>query len=253
MSKYTFLGDIWLMKSMLKYVLIAVSLAVVSPAFAAQTLVLATRSEALTNRFSEQVLAEAYARLNIKVEFVRYPGARSVVEANKGNADGEVARLSAVLKNYKNLRHVPVPLFSSELSAFVRDGYASDFKDWSSLNGEVLATVRGFKLVENKLKDQNLTRVDTTENAVIMLQSKRVNVAILNRLLGILALTKTAAENIKVIDPPLERLPVFHLLHQKHEALIPKITAELKVMEADGSIDTMWKAFTLKETIKAAQ
>lgn len=245
------------MKSAFKKALLALLLisssTLASPILAADTLVLATRADTLTNRFSEQVLTEAYARLNIKVEFKRYPGARSVVEANKGNVDGEVARLNTVLKNYKNLRQVPVPLFYSELSAFVRDGYQGDLSSWAALDGSALATVRGFKLIENKLEGQNLTRVDTSESAIAMVQSNRAEVAVLNRLLGILALTKINATDIKVYDPPLERLPVFHLLHQKHEALIPKITAELKIMETDKTISTMWKSFTLNETLKAKQ
>lgn len=231
--------------------LLVASTTLVSPALAVDTLILATRSEALTNRFSEQVLTEAYARLNIEVEFVRYPGARSVVEANKGNADGEVARLSVVLKTHKNLRPVPVPLFYSELSAFVRDGYQGDLTSWAALDGSTLATVRGFELVENNLKDQNLTRVDTSEIAIQMLQNNRADVVVLNRLLGILAITKLKAKEIKVYDPPLERLPVFHLLHKKHATLLPKITAELNVMEADGTLSAMWKNFTLNETVKA--
>lgn len=224
----------------------------VSSSFAGETLVLSSREETLTNRFAELVLSEAYTRLNINVEFALYPGGRSVVEANEGRADGEVARLDVVLSQYTNLRKVPVSLFHSELSAFVHDGYKVDISDWQSLEGHTLTTIRGFKFVESKIADKPHKIVRTSAEAIELVESDRVEVAVLNRFLGLLAIAEINAEHVKVHNPPLERLPVFHLLHKKHEALIPKLTAVLEGMERAGILRSMWEEFTSSEILKAS-
>lgn len=224
-----------------------------APARAGDTLVLATREGALTNRFAEHVLTEAYARLNITVTFEPYPGARSVVQADKGLADGEVARLDAVLKRYANLRKVPVPLFYSELSAFVSGGGDLELASWQSLDGTHVATLRGFQLAIDRLSGADLELVKTSVDAVRMLQRHRVDVAVLNHFLGRVAVAQINAQDIQVVEPPLARLPVFHLLHKKHEALIPKLTAVLGEMGRNGTIHAMWEDFTSREILEAGE
>ncbi len=224
-----------------------------SSSLANETLVFASREKTITNRFAELVLSEAYARLNINIQFALYPDARSVQEANEGRADGEVARLESVLKRYTDLRKVPAVLFHSELSAFVHEGYEVDISDWSSLHAYSLTTVRGFEYVQNKLGGKSSRVVTTAAQAIQMVQDDLVEVAVLNQFLGQLAIVETGSKNVLVHYPPLERLPVFHLLHKKHASLIPKITAALEDMERDGAIRTMWEAFTAQEIMKVAR
>ena len=220
---------------------------------AAETMVIATREETLTNRFAELVLAEAYGRLNINVEFVTYPGARSIIEANNGRVDGDAVRLETVLKQYTNLKKVPVPLFYAELSAFVHKDYKSNISDWDSLDGRSLTTIRGFKFVEQKLAGQSMRIVKTSAEAVGLVENNRVEIAILNLFLGQMAIAEIDAEHVKVIDPPLSRMPAYHLLHKKHEALIPKLTAVLKDMETSGTLGDMWDKFITNELSKVSK
>lgn len=224
-----------------------------SPTLADDTLIFASREKTITNRFAELVLSEAYDRLNINIEFAIYPDARSVEEANEGRADGEVARLASVLTRYTNLKLVPVPLFHSELSAFVHDRYEMDISDWQSLKAYSLTTVRGFEYVQHKLEGSPFRTVATAAKAIQMVEDDLVEVAVLNRFLGLLAIAKTGAKNVKPHDPPLARLPAFHLLHKKHADLIPKVTAVLKEMEQDGVIRSMWEDFITRKITRASQ
>lgn len=235
------------------FVAVVIGLQWGSPARAVDTLVLSTREDTLTNRFAERVLTEAYARLNISVTFERYPGARSVVQADKGLADGEVARLDTVLKRYTNLSKVPVPLFYSDLSAFVYGGGDVELASWRSLNGAHVATLRGFRFAIDRLEGANLELVKTSVDAIRMLQRRRVDVAVLNHFLGRVAIAQIKAQDIQVIEPPLARLPVFHLLHKKHEALIPKLTTVLEEMARDGIVSAMWEEFTSREILEAGE
>ncbi len=217
---------------------------------AAETMVLATREETLTNRFAELVLVEAYGRLNINVEFIKYPDARSVIEANNGRTDGEVVRLETVLSQYTNLKKIPVPLFYTELSAFVHEDYEYNISDWDSLGRYSLVAIRGFNFVEQKLAGKLTRIVKTSFEAVKLIEDNRAEVAVLNLFLGKIAIAETKTKHVKAISPPLSRKPTYHLVHKKHEALRPKLTAVLKDMETSGTIKDMWDKFTANELSK---
>ncbi|MFC1672898.1 substrate-binding periplasmic protein [Pseudomonadota bacterium] len=222
------------------------------PSWAAETLVIASRENTLTNRYVESVLVKAYARMDIGVEFVHYPDARSVIAANDGYADGEAARLEAVVGNFPNLMLVPVPLFYSDLSVFFHQGYDINISNWESLAGYSATTIRGFEYVKKKLAGQKLKVVKTTAEAVSLIDRDLVEVAVLNSLLGQLAIREAGVKNVMEHAPPLDRLPVYHLLHKKHVALVPKLTNVLEGMERDGSLRTMWESFVADELQKAS-
>jgi polar amino acid transport system substrate-binding protein len=223
------------------------------PAFALadNTFVLASREKTLINRFAEGVLTEAYSRLNITVTLKLFPGALSVIEANEGRADGEVARLAAVLKQYTNLILIPVPLLHSNLSVFMHKDSPIVITDWASLKGHKLSTINGFKFVKNKMAGQSPVIVETTTEAIRLVEQNRVDIAVLNRLLGVLAIAEIKAKEVKVHNPPLAQLPVYHMVHKKHEDLVPKLTATLQDMVREGVIQRMWEDFTKREVKRA--
>lgn len=224
-----------------------------TPTVAQEEIVIATRQNAITNRFAELVLKQAYGEVGIPVRFQVYPDARSIIEADLGRADGEMARLEPVLKQYPNLRKVPVPIFYSELSAFVTADHTLKITDWGSLNGLSLATIQGFKYVQNKTAAYKPRIYQTSDKVIEMVRNNRIDVGVLNRFLGQLAAKRMNAEHVVDISPPLDRLPVFHMVHKRHETLIPKLSAVLEKMRASGELNRMWEKFTHHELEKAAE
>ena len=237
--------------SLFVFAILALSLAWPHLALAQPSVVIASRDTTLVNRFVEDVLTKVYARLGIQVTYKLFPGAQSVTEANQGRADGEAARLQTVLGDYPNLRLVPVPLFMSDLSAFVHADTPADIDGWDSMAHYTTTTIDGFKFVKNKLAPYNPMIVQTTQEAVTLVETQQKQVAVLNRFLGVLAVAKTKAKNVKVVNPPLHSLPVYHLVHKKHETLVPKLADVMTAMKEDGSLDLMWKEFVNREVRKA--
>ena len=45
-----------------------------------------------------------------------------------------------------------------------------------------------------------------------------------------------ALQEITLLQPPIQRDNLYHYLHSKHAALVPKITAVLQEMEEEGLI-----------------
>ena len=43
-------------------------------------------------------------------------------------------------------------------------------------------------------------------------------------------------KDVKILEAPLQHNALYHFLHNKHESLVPKITAVLQQMEEAGEI-----------------
>ena len=50
-----------------------------------------------------------------------------------------------------------------------------------------------------------------------------------------------------ILSPPLATFPVFHYLHKKHAALVPRLTAVLQQMQKDKTIDALQKAVMVEQ------
>ncbi len=48
---------------------------------------------------------------------------------------------------------------------------------------------------------------------------------------------------IYALSPPLQRVFIYHYLHQQHRALVPRIEAVLRDMEADGELVRLRERF----------
>ena len=46
---------------------------------------------------------------------------------------------------------------------------------------------------------------------------------------------------MRVLEPPLAEVPLYHYLNKKHEALLPSLVAVLRKMEKEGTIRAIAK------------
>ena len=65
---------------------------------------------------------------------------------------------------------------------------------------------------------------------------------------GMSVLRQMGLRNMKVLQPSLSEGNFYLYLHKKHKDLIPKITAELKKMQQDGTIKRINAAVLNKYT-----
>ena len=52
--------------------------------------------------------------------------------------------------------------------------------------------------------------------------------------------------DVRVLKPALASFAVFHYLHKKHQDLVPKLSAVLKQMQSDKSIEDIQKSVLSK-------
>ncbi|PRC92088.1 Bacterial extracellular solute-binding protein, family 3 [Solimicrobium silvestre] len=198
---------------------------------------------------AEQVMAEAYRRLNIKMKLTRLPGERSLQSANDGEVDGELYRKLYMEKDYPNLLIVPVELLKYEIVIFTR---STKFvvNGWESLRPYTLGFVKSIKIIEQNTAGMKIEVAATLRQAFLKMMLARSDVVIANRLSGLAVLKELNLPEITILEPPLATFPVFHYLNKKHAALIPQLTKVLVQMQKDKTILNLQKAVMLEHGLQ---
>ncbi len=181
----------------------------------------------------EKVLREAYAALGYNLVVHRMPIPRSLEESNMGRFEGELARVGGIESRYKNLVRVDVPIFDLEVVAVTKDK-SRRIREWSDLGGLTVAYPRGAIIMEQNLPENvgHLAPFLSLEKGMALLLAGRADVLLSSRK----NLAGDDLEGLYVQEPPLEHVHVYHYLHKKNRALVPKLEAVLRKMREQGRI-----------------
>lgn len=201
-----------------------------------------------TQRVTQRVLTVAYQRLGISIDVKSMPGKRALRESSEGRTDGEVHRIAKIEESYPTLIRVPIILSHLNTTAFSKDSKMI-VSDCNALKNYRIGIVRGAKHAE--LCTQGLKQVIPLTNSTMLFQFievGRADVVIIGGLSGIIQLKKLGIDSVHPLSPPLRKLPLYHFLHQKHKALVPKIYAVLKKMKDSGELEEIQEKAT-KEVI----
>ena len=186
-----------------------------------------------------EILKLGYERLGIPIEIVEMPGKRALQKSSRGRIDGEVHRIFRVGDDYPALIRVPTPINYIEPTAFAKKlkltvGGCDDLK------AHRVGIVRGVKHAENCTRGmENVQIVNSSKLLMQILHRDRVDIVITARINGLHQLKKLNLKGIHALSPPLSREPVYHYLHEKHAALVPKIDGIFKEMQEDGSLERL--------------
>jgi ABC-type amino acid transport substrate-binding protein len=207
------------------------------------------KMESPDHRLIMRVVSEAYDRLQIPIEFLEFPGKRSLFEANAGYVDADLSRIKDVEKEFTSLRRVPTSIFWFEATAFSKN---KDLKinGWESLRDLRIGIMRGMVYAEKGVKGlPRVTIVDKPSHLFKMLDSDRIDVAIFSDINGLALIKELKLSSIHALKPPLERIEAFHYVHKKHEDLVPKLDAIFQDMKTSGQLDRMRQDF-IRESIE---
>ncbi len=138
-------------------------------------------------------------------------------------------------KEYKNLIMVPHPVDFGEAMVFTKNK-VFPVNGWDSLKPYKIGILRGNKFAEKGTEGMNRLPANTIEQLFEMLDAERADIIVLLRWNGSTTLKKMNLTGIRVLEPPVETMPLYHYLHKKNERLVPKVAAALKEMEKEGLI-----------------
>ncbi|MGY8872016.1 MAG: substrate-binding periplasmic protein [Pseudomonadales bacterium] len=183
----------------------------------------------------ETVIKEAYQRLGIEVEVSKFPGRRSMATSNSGETDGELVRIIHIDKEFKNLIRVPVSVYTMESVAATRN---IELSHWTAehLTQYKVGRVSGVVWSEKLTKEMSTVVADDYETLLHMMMYGRMDIILGARASLVSTSNKLNLSGIKILEPPINKVSLYHYLHKKHIDLVPKITEALQQMTQEGRI-----------------
>lgn len=223
------------------FILILLGLIITAgPLHAQDTITISTFEEDTAVVKANLLLKKAYEKLGVSMVLVRLPASRALIEANNGEqVDGELIRISGLTNQYPNLIQIPVMIAELKISVFSKT-VNFDVDGWESLKPYEVTFKRGFKGMEKHAGGLRVKRAKSSGAALEMLNMDRTDIVVVPYLDGLVLKKKLNMPRIKILEPPLEQVRLYHYLHKRHEALIPKITRVLEAMDQNGEIKRFW-------------
>ena len=190
--------------------------------------------------FADRITLEAFRRINRKVELIKLPAQRALLEANEGIIDGDLLRVKEIPKTYTNLRRVPEKIMDYEFMVFTRHLQLTP-QGWDSLKAYDVGVIGGWKILEKNLQgSRSMTRGNDTRHAMRLLASDRVDLIVATRWLGLQAIRDLGLSDVRLLEPPVETREMFLMLHKRHTALLDGLAEALRAMKRDGTYQRLY-------------
>ncbi|WP_439368843.1 substrate-binding periplasmic protein [Bradyrhizobium sp. PMVTL-01] len=187
-----------------------------------------------------EMLRAVYAKLNIKLEFEDVPGKRALALSSAGEVDGEIQRIGTLSRDYPTLVQVTPAINYIEPAVFTTKLHF-DVAGWDSIRDYSIGIVRG--VGSSEAGTRGMARVTATtnlESMVRMLDADRFDLMVTDLFSGLVAVRKLNLQaRIYPLSPPLERIQIYHYLHERHRALVPEVGKVIAQLEASGELATL--------------
>lgn len=195
------------------------------------------------------IVSEAYRRLGYNPQAVLLPAERALSSAAQGQTDADTVRAAGIEKRYPQLLAVPVVLLQVESYAFTT-GRDLTLNSWDDLRPYRLCVRFGIKLLLEKTAGLDRVFSGSVPHTVQLLRAGRCNVAILSQMAW-LDIDALHAGPLRQSSVPLAVTPLYHYLHQRHRALLPKLSRVLRDMQREGRIAAI--VATMQAKVDAAR
>jgi ABC-type amino acid transport substrate-binding protein len=224
----------------------------ISGASSAQSVIRLARIADIPDQYvGGEMLRAVYARLNIKLEFEDVPGKRALALSSAGEVDGEIQRIGTLSRDYPTLLQVTPAINYIEPAVFTTRLHF-DVDGWNSIRNYSIGIVRGVGSSESGTRGMDrVTATTSLESMIKMLDADRFDVMVTDLFSGLAAVRKLNLETrIYPLSPPLERISIYHYLHERHRDLVPRVGQVIAQMEASGELAALREAL-VKQVLSA--
>jgi ABC-type amino acid transport substrate-binding protein len=213
------------------------SLLAAAPSQAQELIRLARIADIPDQYVGGEMLRAVYAKLDIKLEFEDVPGKRALALSSAGEVDGEIQRIGTLSRDYPTLVQVTPAINYIEPAVFTTK-LRFDVAGWNSIRDYSIGIVRGVGSSEAGTRGMaEVTATTNLESMVKMLDADRFDVMVTDLFSGLVAVRKLNLQaRIYPLSPPLERIHIYHYLHERHRDLVPKVGKVIAQMEASGEL-----------------
>ena len=193
----------------------------------------------------KQIMQQLYQPLGITPQLLEVPAARSPAYVNAGNADAEMARQAGLQQDYPNLVPLAEPILRLYLVALATDAPLSLQQLQQAKAGRVVIR-HGARYVENYTASWKPVLVQNVALQLNLLLSGRVDYAVVESLQPTLHLPDTLATQLQQVQ--LMSVPMYHYVHQRHQALVPQLNEQLLRLTQSGEIEELIRQFEQQQT-----
>ena len=106
---------------------------------------------------------------------------------------------------------------------------------WYSLKPYRIGIVKGILFAKEGTKGMNVVVASSYEAAMRMLDKGEIDIAVMPRISALLEMKLQNYTDIKMLGGILETMFLYHYVHRKNAALVPKLEKELKQMILNGT------------------
>ena len=182
--------------------------------------------------FHEQAISRlrlVYQRLGLKVQFVPLPSKRSLVDANAGVLDGDVARVPSIQSSYEQLIRVDEPLLHLQGVAYTTRRDLQHF-DRQKLDNYTIGHVRGVRWAEDVLRGYHPVTVYSYNSLFKMLARGRLDLVFATESSGdpIVEAMGREAESIVKLKPVIFSGATHHYVHRNNRELVPRLEQAIR-------------------------
>lgn len=199
------------------------------------------------------ILKEIYARLGITVEFLDVEAARALALSSAGQSDGEVQRIAKVATDFPTLVRIEPPINYIEPAVFTT-GLNLDIDGWESIRNYKIGIVRGVGSSENGTRGMpHVEAAKSLKNLIRMLDRGRFQLLVTDLFSGEIEILRMGLQDrIRPLAPPLERIYIYHYLHEKHRDLAAQVGAVIREMADSGELEAL-RQRTVQAHLEAAK
>ncbi len=202
----------------------------------AETLTVNTVGKHPFSTVLDALLQEAFQRIGVGLKTQELPGRRALKNANEGIEDGDAGRVRGTEKRYPNLIMIPEKILDVHIVGFSKTIDQELPGSWKALKPYNVGILRGHQHSEAMVTSyKTLVKADDSKQLLTLLDKDRADVVVTVMIEGLSAVKEADLQGVKVVEPPLETVPIYPYLHKKHEALVGQLDQALKDMKKDGT------------------
>lgn len=199
----------------------------------------------ILHKISSEILKKAYSNIGMETKFIYGDFEESLTLSNSGLIDGEIARLKKLNEKYTELLLIPVAINYMDAVAFGKDRSIYISK-WEDLKNYDVGIVEGTKCIEDGTSCLITSVYKNFDELFKALDTHKVDIIVTPKISGRYIIYQKKYKDIHIISPSLEHVKMYHFLHKKNKALLPKITKALKNMEKHGELKYIRSSYLKK-------
>jgi len=200
------------------------------------------------NGFYDLIVENMFQRIGVEAKTILLPSERSLINANSGVDDGNIARIRGIEKKYKNLVMVPEKVIDFDFVAFTKNRQF-EIEGWKSLKPYNVAFINGWKAFEKNVKHyKSLVRTRDSAQLFELLNNDRVDVVLYDLWSGAWR-NRQHSDNVDYLRPPVASYQLYLYINKKHKKLIPELSNALVSMKTDGTYQRIYEQ-TLNKLLK---